>query len=74
VERRQGRGTFILDKKSDDNQRMLACLEKADSIIGLCQKQAKANAPPRVAAELRVRFAEELFTAGYAPDPEPEAS
>ena len=66
VSRRQGRGTTVLNKKLVDQQRNMACLERADKVINVAVEAAGSGISPKVQAALRISIGRALFDAGYS--------
>jgi DNA-binding GntR family transcriptional regulator len=73
VERRQGRGTFVLDSAADNDRRMKACLGRSACVIQQALDEVKVNTTHSARKCLKKHFAQALFEAGYR-EPEMEAS
>ena len=65
VERRQGRGTFVLDSAANNDRRMKACLGKSRVVIREAFAEAQANTTAQAQTCLRKHVAQALFEAGY---------
>ena len=64
--RRQGRGTFVNDKRANDQQRKLACIKKSLMVIKEAVEDAGQNTTPKLQSSLQTHIAEALFSAGYS--------
>ncbi len=66
LERKQGRGTFVIDKEANEAARRVACTKASLLIIKRASDEVGHNTTPELATLLQSRIADALFAAGYS--------